>query len=64
MLCKSELELLNLVKLVGENAYNFFKQCHEFNFRFDEFKSHSSEIPFIEWFSKLISNLEKFELKS
>ena len=59
---KSELELLN--KLFEENAYNFFKQCHEFNLRFDEFKSHSSEIPFIEWFSKLMCILEKFELKT
>ena len=62
ILRKSELELLN--KLVEENAYNFFKQCHEFNLRFDEFKSHSSEIPFIEWFSKLMCILEKFELKT
>ena len=42
----------------------FFKQCHEFNFRFDEFKSHRSEIPFIEWFGKFIPILEKFELKT
>ena len=62
ILGKSELELLN--KLVEQNAYNFFKWCHEFNFRFDEFKSHSSEIPFIEWFSKLIHVLKKFELKT
>ena len=46
ILRKSELELLN--KLVEENAYNFFKQCQEFNLIFDEFKSHSSEIQFIE----------------
>ena len=32
--------------------------------KFDEFKSGSSEIAFIEWFSKLISILEKFELKT
>ena len=41
-----------------------FLNCHEFNVRFDEFKSHSSEIPFIKWFSKLISMLEKFALKT
>ena len=40
ILRKSELELLN--KLVEENAYNFFKQCQEFNLIFDEFKSHSN----------------------
>ena len=62
ILRKSELELLN--KLVEENEYNFFKQCHEFNLRFDELKIHSSEIPFIEWFSKLMCILEKFELKT
>ena len=56
------MELLN--KLIEENAYNFFNQCHEFNFKFHEFKSPSSEIPFIESFSKLISILEKFELKT
>ena len=58
----SELELLN--KLVEENAYHFFKQCREFNFKFDEFRSHSSDIPFIKWFSRLISILETFELKT
>ena len=56
------MELLN--KLVEENAYNVFKQCREFNFKFDEFRSHSSDIPFIEWFSRLIFILEKFELKT
>ena len=29
ILCKFELELMN--KLIEENAYNFFKQCHEIN---------------------------------
>ena len=32
--------------------------------KFGEFKSGSSEIALIEWFSKLISILEKFELKA
>ena len=59
ILRKSELELLN--KLVEKNAYNFFKQCQEFNLIF---KNHSSEIQFIEWFSKLMCILEKFELKT
>ena len=62
ILCKSELELLN--ELVEENAFNFFKYCHEFNFKFDEFECHISEIRFIEWFSKLVSILENFELKN
>ena len=35
ILHKSELKLLN--KLIEVNAYNVFKQCHEFNFTFDEF---------------------------
>ena len=51
ILRKSELELLN--KLIEENAYNIFKQCHEFNFKFDEIKSHARKITFVEWFSKL-----------
>ena len=59
---KSELELLN--KLIKENGYTFFKQCLEFNFKFDEFESHSSEIAILEWFSKLLSALEKFELNT
>ena len=60
---KSELELLN--KLIKENGYTFFKQCLEFNFKFDEFESHSnSKIAILEWFSKLLSALEKFELNT
>ena len=61
ILCKSELELLN--ELVEENAYSFFKYCHEFSFKFGEFECHISEIRFMEWFSKLVSILENFELK-
>ena len=55
ILRRSELELLS--KFVGRKCICFFKQCHEF-------KSYSNEIPFIEWFSKCKSILEKFGLKT